>query len=747
MAKASVIRNCIFIIFYFFCLSCTSAQPVISLNKQNSSDYTIYISGTESHEKEAAIILQNYLQKISGIDLTIVSEHKGKQIFVVTAVNAEKFFPKIDTKDLSEDGVLLKNIESNVLITGGSNRGLTNAVCEFLERYLGCRYYADSAVLIPKQSVINIPAKFSYKYSPKIEYRYLNYNQAFKGSYAVWNKLTNLAGNPNTAKRPEWGLWVHSMFTLVPPEKYFKDHPEYYALRNGTRVKTQLCLTNPEVLKIAIANLSEIIKQHPDDQFFSVSQMDNNGYCQCDRCQRIAASEKSQSGPILQFVNKVAKAFPEKTISTLAYNYSRKAPAITKPEMNVNIFFCATGVNRAKPISSDKEPGSTYYDLMQWKAKTNNIFFWDYLIDFQHLYMPFPNYYILKPNIQLLASNNIPYTFQQGWAFSEGEMSELRCYIAAKLLWNPDIDVDSLIKEFTDYYYGSAGKFIYAYIKELNTNVQQNQDLVLTNKDAPFDHRKDYLSEQKIKKYKQFFTLATNAVKNEDPLYKKRVENASQSLRYTMLEVQAKEDDGDDSFYQNELDTFVTVASKEGSVLMNEGTMKVDDYYAQYNNYLKNKSVNNLAFNASAIITTPSGYSTNLPLSELFDNSRGSIVTDDKWVAFEKPYVELLIDLKKDILFDTISMRFIHDPNFLALLPEIITFSVSENNTSFTSIGNVKNSFNSLGVKKEIKTFELTTPGKVSARYIKIGIKLIAPSNYAGADRFPAMRCDEIFIH
>ena len=38
----------------------------------------------------------------------------------------------------------------------------------------------------------------------------------------------------------------------MPPEEFYKKHPEYYSLIDGKRIfeRAQLCLTNPDVLRI-----------------------------------------------------------------------------------------------------------------------------------------------------------------------------------------------------------------------------------------------------------------------------------------------------------------------------------------------------------------------------------------------------------------------------------------------------------------------------------------------------------------
>ncbi len=59
------------------------------------------------------------------------------------------------------------------------------------------------------------------------------------------------------------------------------------------------------------------------------------------------------SGAMVHFVNKVAEQFPDKVISTLAYQYTRSAPTKIIPKDNVNIMFCSIECNRSMPLISD----------------------------------------------------------------------------------------------------------------------------------------------------------------------------------------------------------------------------------------------------------------------------------------------------------------------------------------------------------------------------------------------------------
>ncbi|MEP6466787.1 MAG: DUF4838 domain-containing protein [Parafilimonas sp.] len=731
-------KNNFFIQLVFLVLmagsSCKAQQ--LALTTEGKANYTIVTAG-DVKELAAAKILQDNLQKISGASFSISQSAENNSIQVLTADDAKK----ISSQQLiipGEEGIVLKTFNKDVYIIGGTGNGVNNAVYEFLEKYLGCRYYTSDAVLIPQNKNPFIPSNINYSYTPVIKYRYVYSWPAFQGEYAGWNKLQN---TPGQIKTPPVGLWVHSMFTLVPPQKYFATHPEYFALRNGIRVKTQLNLTNPDVLSIAKQSLDSIIKKNPQATIFSVSQMDNSDYCECDDCKRKARETGSQSGVILDFVNKLAADFPDKIISTLAYNYSRSAPTNITPAKNVNIMFCATGVNRAVPFINDKSQGSVYSDLNAWSKLTNNIFFWDYIVDFRHLYLPFPTYQTLQPNIQFIASNKIIYTFQNGWGFRGSDMTELKTYLISQLLWNPDIDVKATRDEFVKFYYGEAAPYILQYLDALNSYVQTHQ-INLTTSDAPLDHINDFLSPAQIKLYRQYFNSAKNAVA-QNAVYLQRVQNAEQSIRYTILDGMKKLNISADTVnYANVLSDFKNVAATAKVDKIEEGNASLNDFVADQEAYEKNNIVKNLAAGASLTVTNPASYSVK-NADNLFDKSLGNKTIDEKWVAFQQQNIELVIDMKKAVNIDSISARFMHNPQLKVNLPEYIKYAVSTNGKSFTDIGVAKNIWAGMGVKEDIKNFVLKTSGNTTARYIKMNIKMVGSANI---DSSQSMLCDEIIV-
>jgi hypothetical protein len=272
----------------------------------------------------------------------------------------------------------------------------------------------------------------------------------------------------------KWAYFVHTFNLLVPPEEYFEEHPEYFSEINGERTafRSQLCLTNPDVLQITIDKVKQWLRADSNANVVSVSQNDWYSPCECAACKAIDLREGSHSGTMLYFVNQVAEAieqeFPHVAICTLAYQYTRKAPATMRPRLNVIIRLCSIECCFSHPQEQCARNSSFVQDIEEWSKICNRIYIWDYVTEFGHYISPFPNFYSLQPNIQFFLRYGAKGIFEQGPG-TTGELAELRSYLLAKLLWNPEIDVAAVIDDFLQGYYGKASApFMRAYIDLIN---------------------------------------------------------------------------------------------------------------------------------------------------------------------------------------------------------------------------------------------------------------------------------------
>jgi hypothetical protein len=252
-------------------------------------------------------------------------------------------------------------------------------------------------------------------------------------------------------------------------------------------VGTQLCLTK-EVLEVATESVRRISREHPRATIISVSQNDCYFPCDCPECARVDAEEGSRAGSLIRFVNAVAEAiepeFPDLLVDTLAYTYTRTPPRITRPRRNVCVRLCTTECCFGHPLEACSRPTGWFAtcegtskrtfreDLVGWGRICDRVYIWDYVTNFRHYWLPYPNLHVLGPNIRFFARNGVKGVYEQGnYQSVSPDMTELRTWLLAKLMWNPDFDVKTGIREFTDCVYGEAAPYIREYIGLLERRV------------------------------------------------------------------------------------------------------------------------------------------------------------------------------------------------------------------------------------------------------------------------------------
>ncbi|PQP88492.1 hypothetical protein CPT76_09085 [Paenibacillus sp. AR247] len=249
----------------------------------------------------------------------------------------------IDFEKLGSDGFVIRTAGSRLVIAGGALRGTLYGVYTFLEDYLGCRWFSSKVSRIPKRSRISL-GDIDIEQVPVLEYREPFFFCAFDGDWAARNKSNGNFPELETrhgGKTEYTSLFVHTFDHFIPVKEHFDAHPEYFSEVGGERIseKTQLCLTNPEVLELMIKRVKEYLGQHPETRILSVSQNDWYNPCQCANCRAVDEYEESYSGSLIRFVNQVAEAieseYPEAAIDTLAYQYTRKPPKYVRPRHNV----------------------------------------------------------------------------------------------------------------------------------------------------------------------------------------------------------------------------------------------------------------------------------------------------------------------------------------------------------------------------------------------------------------------------
>jgi hypothetical protein len=493
--------------------------------------------------------LQEFLEQMSGCRLPIVTDAErpqGDLVLVGRSRMISKLGLEIPFQTLGPEGFVLKTAGNHLVIAGGRRRGAMYGVYSFLEK-LGCRWYTSDLTVIPKNPTVTVDPLDEMQ-KPAFEYREPYFTEALDKDWAARNKLNGsfMDLDESTGGKVEYYPFVHTAYLILPPVKYFADHPEYYALVGGRRrgERAQLCLTNPAVLRLTIQTVLKWIAEHPDASIYSVSQNDCEGWCECDNCRRVEEEEGgAHSGPILRFVNavaaQVAKKHPDKLIDTLAYWYSEAPPLKVRPRPNVRIRLCPIGTCEAHPYEKCQYDAYFLKHLQGWSKTTNQLYIWHYVTNFSHYLMPFPNFDELAADIPMYQKHGVAGLFLEGdnAEGGGGENAELRCYVMARLLWDTSVDVNGVIQEFMTAYYGKAARAMQAYFDLLRRQVRlapqgKGHHLwIYTNPGAP------YLSEDFPAEAMKLFREAEAAA--DDSTTQARVRKARLSIDYVSL-MQAK---------------------------------------------------------------------------------------------------------------------------------------------------------------------------------------------------------------
>ncbi|MBI5283152.1 MAG: DUF4838 domain-containing protein [Candidatus Solibacter usitatus] len=448
----------------------------LTLAANGRTTYTIVRAKEASpSELRAASELQTFLNQITGARFEVVDDSagaKGNLILLGRNRITDRLRLSVPFDKLGHEGFALKTAGKHLVIAGGRQRGTMYGVYAFLEK-LGCRWVAPDAARIPKISSLKVPP-LDETQTPDFEYREVYMGEAFDKDWAARNKTNGQSSalDDSTGGKIQYFPFVHSFYSIVPPDKYFKDHPEYFSLIDGKRrgEQAQLCLTNPDVLRISIGAVLGWIKQHPEATIFSVSQNDYGGQCECDNCRRVEQEEGgSAAGPLLRYVNAVAEAVgkphPDKLIDTLAYFYSETPPAVTRPRRNVRVRMCPIGACNAHPY--EKCPHNAYIvnNLKAWTRITSNVYVWHYNANFSHFLLPVPDFDELAADVPMYKRHGVAGLFMQGAYAAGSSDGALRAYVIARLLWNSKSDVWKAVDEFHDVYYGKAAQPMRAYLE------------------------------------------------------------------------------------------------------------------------------------------------------------------------------------------------------------------------------------------------------------------------------------------
>jgi len=454
-------------------------------------------------EETAAEELSSYLEKATGKKLSIMTENANDQRKGLIYIGRTKYAMQlgVDFEAFNAEQWMIRTCNGNLILTGGKPRGVLYAVFNFLESEIGVRWWSPWEEHVPQVSGKLACNTIDKSGEPVFKMRSLNtYNlyHTKTGQEKLWAPRNRINTEMHTTIPLKYGgginygspSFVHTegpYYKLLQKKGLLKT--EWVALRNGKReIKPdglshevyQLCLSNPELrealTQAILANIENSRKSDNPPTIFEFSFNDTSTRCECQNCNNLVQKYGgSDAGLMLDYLNsladKVKAKYPGIMISTLAYMNTEPVPSGIVPRDNVMITLCDTVSSYTSPLSS----ANRFTQLLQkWSKVTNTIKIWDYHTAFADYSLPMPFESTFQPDLLLMKKHNIHGIMTEFHNPIFEDMRDLRFWLLAKLYENPFQDVNRLILDFTNGFYGSAGIYIRQYLIALQQAALKN---------------------------------------------------------------------------------------------------------------------------------------------------------------------------------------------------------------------------------------------------------------------------------
>lgn len=444
--------------------------------------------------------LKSHVKRMTGLDLSDDgASPDGERIVLKSAGGDDEGF-SVEEKD----GVLT--------IAGEGSLGVLYGVYDLLEREGGCGWFTPFRTVVPTRRRFAVRRGTRWTDRPAFAVRQPSwYGVRTNRLFAARCRFNG--ESPDGETDPAWLHLVtrrrfvrplyssHTTLVLVPPEKYFDTHPEYFSEIGGRRIReaTQLCMTNPEVADVAAENALAFAAADPEGRIVGVSQMDWGNFCTCASCAKLVREEGSLAGLTVHFANEVARRIarvrPDLMVETLVYVQTLVPPKTVRPRPDVIVCSC-TSADYAEPLATaTRERNVRWKEQYEtWTRFTGKMMQWDYTPNFRWFFLPHPNVPVYGPNLRYFRDRGVWWAYMDGIGIASSDFGDLRNYVLAKLTWNPDLDTDALVDRFCTGVYGAGAPFARQAYDLENATFAPHRDLPLTygSEDMPEVYTDDY---------------------------------------------------------------------------------------------------------------------------------------------------------------------------------------------------------------------------------------------------------------
>jgi hypothetical protein len=425
-----ILKRYIYIFIIFFSLY-SYAQKKVTLYSQEHKIYPKI-----SIPLSADVLLNSVANKFNENFKNVTGQYLKIERSDEINNNYNYIILRVDTAQKESYCIFKK--DRNITIKGTSDQNLVFGINAFFKKYTALNFEAKVKKGI-ENTVLNeldIPDTFNHCSSPDFKYREPYFSSNFNSEFRAWNKTNYL--------ELEWGIWGHNISKVL---KEYNLPESAYAKLGNKRVKNQYCFTSDSLFKFLNEKIGDIYASDHALNKYMILPNDNTIVCECDKCKAIGNTSKDAAPAVFNFLNSLARNHKKLSFFTTAYITVKEIPPF-KAASNVGLFYSTIAIQKGVPLEDTKDFKEFKYDINRWRKYLENVYIWDYAVNFDNYFDIYPSLKVTQKNLKLYKKLGINGVFLHGSEYQYSTFQDLKATIFAKLLWNTDINVDEEISTY-----------------------------------------------------------------------------------------------------------------------------------------------------------------------------------------------------------------------------------------------------------------------------------------------------------
>ena len=425
-------------------------------------------------ERLAAQEIQEHVRQMSGATLEIISagdDLKGRRPILLGSAADAGLEDLIRGKGKDPASFALVVGASGASLRGLSAEGTLFAAYELLEQ-LGVRWFVpgEFGAVVPKTATVTLREQSTVQV-PSFPARRL------QAVYAdQWCRRQRLGGLHFPSS--------HGVHLGEKADTLFKEHPEWFSLIDGQRKTRQLCVSNPQVLQRAVEATKDYFRKNPQTDIMGIGANDGRGFCECQKCKALDGNDfdpfgnyPSMTDRYVWFFNKVLEGisdeFPTKRLGFYAYSVYNRPPVKVKPDPRIVPAVALITLCRLHGMNNPVCPEKSYekWIIRSWGKLVPEVYYRGYWFNLADPGLPF---FMIRRIAQ-----DVPEGKRlgiAGWrveSLYEWAGSTPSRYLAARLMWDHRANVDALMADFCERFFGPAARPMRRYIDLMDAAVYE----------------------------------------------------------------------------------------------------------------------------------------------------------------------------------------------------------------------------------------------------------------------------------